>query len=128
MSSLPLTENSMESIQILFVRSKERSALDLPWAGNELLGWQLHCVDSRWQALERVHAGPGPDLILLDLATGDGDGLHTLRWLHRVRPALPVLVLLSSEDANQKMEAIRLGAQDFLIGPPNAERLENAIR
>jgi two-component system, NtrC family, response regulator AtoC len=117
----------MESAaQILFV-SKERSAFDLPWSG-EVRGWQLATVASGWEALERVHAGPGPDLVLLDLIADDSESLHTLRWLRRVRPELPVLVLASADDADQKLEAIRLGAQDFLIHPLQAQQLETAIR
>jgi two-component system response regulator AtoC len=121
-----LAENSMESAQILFV-SKERSALDLPWNGASQ-SLQLETARSGWEALERVHAGPGPDLVLLDLTAGDSDGLHTLRWLRRVRPDLPVLVLASSDDPNQKLEAIRLGAQDFLIRPLQPRQLEAAIQ
>ena len=117
----------MESTQILLV-SKEGSALDLPWNRAENLGWQWETASSGWEALERVKAGPGPDLILLDLAAGDSDGLHTLRWLRRVRPDLPVLVLASADDARQKLEAIRLGAQDYLLRPLQAKQLETAIR
>jgi two-component system, NtrC family, response regulator AtoC len=122
-----LAENSMESAQILFV-SKERSALDLPWAGGEVGGWQLESAPSGWEALDRVQAGPGPDLVLIDLIAGDGDGLHTLRWLRRVRPDLPVLMLASADEPEQKAEAIRLGAQDFLLEPLQPAQLENAIR
>ena len=122
-----MAENSMESAQILFV-SKVRSALDLPWTGGEVRGWQLDTAASGWEALERVHAGPGPDLVLLDLIAGDGDGLHTLRWLRRVRPDLPVLMLARSDDPEQRLEAIRLGAQDFLLQPLQPAQLETAIR
>jgi len=117
----------MESVQILLV-SKERSALDLPWSYGESHGWQLETVGSAWQALERVHSGLGPDLILLDLMAGDSDGLQPLRWLRRVRPDLPVLVLADCDDPDQKLEAIRLGAQDFLIYPLQSNQLETAIR
>jgi two-component system response regulator AtoC len=117
----------MQSAQILFV-SKERSALDLPWMGSEVGGWQLDTATSGWEALERVHAGLSPDVVLLDLVAGDSDGLHTLRWLRRVRPDLPVLVLASCDDAGQKVEAIRLGARDFLIRPLQPRQLEAAIR
>jgi two-component system, NtrC family, response regulator AtoC len=123
-----LAENSMESAQILFV-SKERSALDLPGGRNGASPvLQLETACSGWEALERVHAGPGPDLVLLDFTAGDSDGLHTLRWLRRVRPDLPVLVLASSDDPNQKLEAIRLGAQDFLVRPLQPRLLEAAIQ
>ena len=121
-----MTENSMETSKILLV-SKERSALDLPWTSGESHAWQLDTVGSGWEALERVHAGPGPDLILLDLMPGDSDGLHSLRWLRRVRPDLPVVVL-ANYDERQRLEAIRLGAQDCLIRPLQPQQLETAIR
>ena len=54
--------------------------------------------------------------------------MHTLRWLRRVRPDLPVLVLATSDDPNQKLEAIRLGAQDYLVRPLQPQQLETAIR
>jgi two-component system response regulator AtoC len=117
----------MLSTQILLV-SKERSALDLPWSGAESQGWQLDTAGSGWEALERVQAAPSPDLILLDLTSGDSDGVHSLRWLRRVRPDLPVLVLARSDDSDLKLETIRLGAQDFMVLPLRPEQLETAIR
>ena len=116
----------MELAQILFV-SKERSALDLPSIG-ELRDWQVETVACGWEALDRVHAGPGPDLVLLDLISDSSESLHTLSWLRRVRPDLPVLVLAGPDDAGRKREAIRLGAQDFLLHPLQAEQFETAIR
>jgi two-component system, NtrC family, response regulator AtoC len=117
----------MESTQILLV-SKEHSALDLSWKRGISQGWQWETASSGWEALERVKVGPGPDLILLDLVIGDSDGLHTLSWLRRVRPDLPVLVLAASEDSRQKLEAIRMGAKDYLVRPLLPDQLETAIR
>ena len=117
----------MDSTQILLV-SKEHTALDLSWNHAENQGWRWETASSGWEALERVKIGPGPDLILLDLADGDSDGLHTLRWLRRVRPDLPVLVLAATDDSRQKLEAIRLGARDYLIRPFQSEQLVAAIR
>jgi two-component system, NtrC family, response regulator AtoC len=122
-----LLDTSMKSAEILLV-SKDRSAFDLPWLSSENHEWQLTTAASGWEALERVHSNPGPDLIVLDLVPGDSDGVHTLRWLRRVRPDLPVLMLASSEDSHQKLEALRLGAQDFLIRPLQPQQLETAVR
>jgi DNA-binding NtrC family response regulator len=122
-----LLEHSIKSAQILLV-SKERSLLDLPWTGGENPDWELETAASGWEALERVQAGPGPDLLMLHLPSGDGDGLHMLRWLRRVRPDLPVLLLANSDDSDQKLEALRLGAQDFLIRPWNPRQLEAAVQ
>lgn len=85
-------------------------------------------AESGWDALERVQSGARPDLVLLDLGRENGDGLHTLRWLRRVRPDLPVLVMAYSHDILQKTEAIRLGAQEYLVRPLIELQLEDAIK
>src|SRR6266852_7232043 len=123
----PLAENSMEqSAQILLV-SQERSTRSLPWIGSEN-GWRLETVGSAWEALELVRSTAGPDLIVLDMMQNESEGLHPLRWLRRVRPDLPVLVLANSDDPNQKLEALRSGAQDYLVRPLQPQQLETAIR
>jgi DNA-binding NtrC family response regulator len=90
--------------------------------------WQLHTAESGWEALERVQSELHPDLLLLDLARGDADGMRTLRWLRRVRPDIPIILLSSSDDAQQKQEATRLGARDYLVRPLHEQQLETAIK
>ena len=99
-----------ESARILVV-SNERSTLSRLWVLGDANGWQLETAGNGWEALERVQSGTGPDVILLDLPQGDSDGLHTLRWLRRVRPDLPVVVLSYRDDDGKKTEATRLGAK-----------------
>jgi two-component system, NtrC family, response regulator AtoC len=119
----------MKSTQILLV-SKQKCTLDLPWIGDDQSGethdWKIETASNGWEALARVHSGHGPDLVLLDLMPSVSDGLHTLRWMRRVRPDIPVVVL--SDDGNQRVEALRLGAQDFLIRPWQPLQLETAVR
>jgi two-component system, NtrC family, response regulator AtoC len=115
-----------QSAQILLV-SQDRSTPSLPWISSENV-WQLETAGSAWEALELVRSTPGPDLIVLDLAQNESEGLHPLRWLRRVRPDLPVLVLGNSDDPNQKLEALRLGAQDYLVRPLQSQQLETAIQ
>jgi two-component system, NtrC family, response regulator AtoC len=90
--------------------------------------WHLESAESGWEALERVQSGARPDLVLLDLGRQNGDGLHTLRWLRRIRPDLPILALAYSHDIQQKTEAIRLGAQEYLVRPLKETQLEFAIK
>jgi two-component system response regulator AtoC len=106
---------------------QERPTRSLPWISSEN-GWQLETAGGAWEALERVRSTPGLDLIVLDLARNESEGLHPLRWLRRVRPDLPVLVVTSSDDPNQKLEALRLGAQDYLVRPLESQQLESAIQ
>jgi two-component system response regulator PilR (NtrC family) len=67
-------------------------------------------------------------LLLLDLPRGDADSLHVLRWFRRIRPELPIILLSHEEERSREREAMRLGAQDFLVRPFDEQRLEYAIR
>ncbi len=55
------------------------------------------------------------DLILLDLGLPDESGLNTLRTLLTEIPDLPVVVLSGLHDEGLAMEALSIGAQDFLV-------------
>jgi DNA-binding NtrC family response regulator len=118
--------DTMTPALVLLV-SRDPSALFPRWTIGLDSPWQLEVADSGWQALERVQSHDGPDLILLDLGENAADGLHTLRWLRRVRPDIPILLLSQSEDALQRMEALRLGAKDYLVKPLREADLQRVI-
>lgn len=122
-----MPENAIETIRLLVV-SREPAVLRPLWSIGETNSWHLETAGSGWDALERVQTGLAPDVLLLDLPRKDGDSLHVLRWLRRVRPDLPIIVLSYPDDAGHKREAIRLGAQDFLVRPFDERQLESVIR
>jgi two-component system response regulator AtoC len=62
------------------------------------------------------------------LPRGDADSLHILRWLRRLRPELPIILIAYPEDASREKEAIRLGAQDYLVRPVEDHQLEQVIQ
>ena len=119
--------NTRAAVLRLLVVTHESAVLGPLWAIGESHHWQLESATSGWGAMERVQSGITPDLLVLDLPCGDKDGLHFLRWLRRLRPELPILVLCDSDDAHTQQEAIRLGAQDFLAKPLPEHALERAI-
>jgi two-component system, NtrC family, response regulator AtoC len=122
-----VTEPMTATIRLLVV-SREPQILRSLWSIGETNSWQLETAPSGWDAMERVQSGAAPDLLLLDLPRGDGDSLHILRWLRRLRPELRVLVLCHPEDGGRKKEATRLGAEDVLVRPFTDEHLERLIR
>lgn len=122
-----MTEHSVAAVRLLVV-SRESAILKPLWSIGQLNSWHLETVGSGWEALERVQSGLTPDLLLLDLPDGDVDCLHTLRWLRRLRPNLPVILLGHPGDAGQKKEAIRLGAQEYMVRPIRENELEVVIR
>ena len=121
-----MIENSVEAARVLAV-SKDPGVVRSLWSIVEANSWQLETVGSGWEALESVQAGTTPDLLLLDLPRGDADSLHILRWLRRLRPNLPIILVCHPEDAGRKNEAIRLGAQDYLVRPIEDKKLEFTI-
>ncbi|MBK9707777.1 MAG: response regulator [Acidobacteria bacterium] len=55
------------------------------------------------------------ELVILDLALTDSDGIESLIRLQTGRPKLPIIILTASKDENLAMKALQLGAQDYLI-------------
>ncbi len=55
------------------------------------------------------------DLILLDLTLPDSHGLHTVEAIVEVAPRTPVVVLTSTADEQLGLQALKRGAQDFLV-------------
>jgi two-component system cell cycle sensor histidine kinase/response regulator CckA len=69
------------------------------------------------------------DAVLLDLTLPDSEGLETLQRLHDHSPELPVIVLTGLDDDEVAAEAVRRGAQDFIVkGDLNASILSRSVR
>lgn len=111
----------------LLVVSRESAVLRPFWSIAEPNSWHIDVAASAWDALERLQSGMTPDILVLDLPRGDGDYLHILRWLRRLRPELSVIVICCPEDGERKKEITRLGAQEVLVRPLDEARLESAI-
>jgi len=114
------------ALRVLVV-CRESAVVALLWAAGESSGWELESASSGWSAIERLQTGVTPHLLLLDLAQGDEDGLHFLRWLRRLRPELPIFALCRSDDPFTAEEALRLGAQHCLTKPLREKELQKLI-
>lgn len=55
------------------------------------------------------------DLLMLDLALPDSMGIDTLKLLFRKAPETPIIVLTGMKDEEAGIEAMRQGAQDYLV-------------
>ena len=80
------------------------------------------------EALATLQHNPELDLVLLDLGNENGNALRTLQQLRFVRPDLTIVVLSASVDSRQVVEAIRLGAQDYLNVPLQEMELQQVLR
>ncbi|MDO8281900.1 MAG: ATP-binding protein [Thermodesulfovibrionia bacterium] len=76
--------------------------------------FKLECVTSLSSGIDEVRLD-GFSVILLDLGLPDSQGLITLTKLNDIRPEAPVIVLTGLADEATGMQAIKEGAQDFLV-------------
>ncbi len=67
-------------------------------------------------------------LILLDLVMPDIDGIQVLSKLRAVNQDLPVIVLTAKGGIDSAVEAMRAGANDFLVKPASPERIKVSIQ
>jgi DNA-binding response OmpR family regulator len=68
------------------------------------------------------------DLVILDINLPDGSGVDILRDLRREKRATPVLMLTARIDVEDRIEALDLGADDYLTKPFDLRELEARAR
>ncbi len=91
-------------------------------------GYQVKTVSSGADALYLVRHGQSPDVVLLDLRMPGLDGLQTLEQMHQVDPALKVVMLSCVSDSRKVVEAMRLGAADYISKPFRKDDLQNVLQ
>jgi signal transduction histidine kinase len=76
--------------------------------------FDLECADRLSPGLERLDAS-GIDVILLDLGLPDSLGLDTFTRVRDQAPQVPIVMLTNLDDKTLAVEAVKEGAQDYLI-------------
>jgi two-component system invasion response regulator UvrY len=84
------------------------------------------------EAVARVRAGAAsnqqPDVVLLDIAMSQRDGLDVLKQLKAEFPKLPVLMLSTYPDRQYALRSLKLGAAGYLNKSADSEQIIAAIR
>ncbi|MFQ5778318.1 MAG: sigma-54-dependent transcriptional regulator [Terriglobia bacterium] len=94
----------------------------------EVESHQVETAASGSEALERLEREPAPDLVLLDLLMPEADGLETLERVRQLRPGQKVIMLSCVGDPRKVVQAIRLGAHDYLTKPFQKAELDLAVK
>lgn len=104
------------------IRFTVKRLLELEFEGMEVVATENGLSDQRLLE-EDVF-----DLVVTDLAMPGLDGLRLLRWIQTEGPAVPVLMISAHGNLAQAVEAMRIGAQDYLVKPFEPEELIVRIR
>ena len=93
----------------------------------ERLGPVRSCGDLG-QALQSIHES-APDVVILDLGLPDSQGLEGLARIRAHAPGAAVVITTGASDENMAIEAMRNGAQDYLLkGRLEASTLVRSVR
>jgi two-component system, NtrC family, response regulator AtoC len=90
-------------------------------------GYNALCLDSGEQVTRRLGASEQPSLLLLDVRMPRVDGLEVLAELNRLGRPVPSIVLSGVDQIPTAVQAMRLGASDYLVKPIDEEELEASI-
>lgn len=67
------------------------------------------------------------DLIMLDLKMKNMDGVEALKRIKKISPAIPVLIMTAYASVQTAVEALKLGAIDYLMKPLDIEKVVQSI-
>src|SRR6266567_4350657 len=93
----------------------------------EVDNYQVTAVAAGPYTKKSVQQGERPHFIILDVLMQEMNGLETLRRLMQVDRTLNVIMLSCSNEITTVVEAIRLGAQDYLTKPFEKAELDAAM-
>jgi len=96
-------------------------------------GYTVDVFHSGQALVDKLEAGASPNLILLDVLMPDLNGIETLRAIRQAQPSAQVIMLSGRQAPATIIEAVRLGAADYVLKPGDPEgvgeaALEGAIR
>ncbi|MDF0532616.1 response regulator transcription factor [Tsukamurella sp. 8F] len=79
-------------------------------------------------AAGRIAAAVRPDVVLMDMNLPDGDGAAGTALVLEKAPQAAVLILSASDERDDVVEAVKAGAQGYLVKSASATELEEAVR
>jgi DNA-binding NtrC family response regulator len=88
-----------------------------------LRGYETRSYSRGDEMIASVKQGDPPDVVLLDVMMPGMTGLDTLRALKSAKADLQVIMLSGREQAATIVEAVRLGAADYVVKPDDPEGL-----
>lgn len=113
-------------VNILIVDDEEivRGSL-LDWLKED--GYQVEAVEDGFKALEKFRDRSW-DIALIDLKMPKMDGLELLGKIKEIRPQTQVVIITAFATVNTAVQAIKIGAYDYLVKPFNPEELSLLIK
>ena len=89
-------------------------------------GYAVQTFNSGPALLRALNTETAPQVVLLDVLMPELDGLETLKALRTSHPSVPVIMLSGRQTPATIVDAVRLGAADYVVKPDDPEGLGEA--
>ena len=89
-------------------------------------GFEVSSVSNIARAQKHIE-GQGADLILSDLRLPDHDGIDLLKWMNEKGIDIPLIIMTGYADIQSAVQAMKLGARDYVAKPVNPEEKGSSI-
>jgi two-component system, NtrC family, response regulator AtoC len=90
-------------------------------------GYTVECAESGDQAVTRLSGGYVPCVIVQDIVMPGINGIEVLESVKKINPSIPVIILSAAGQIKTVVDAMKMGAADFLVKPFEEQELELAI-
>src|SRR5436189_5712321 len=90
-------------------------------------GYTVECAESGDEAVARLTAGYVPSVIVQDIVMPGINGIEVLESVKKINVSIPVIILSGAGQIKTVVEAMKMGAADFLVKPFEEQELELAI-
>ncbi|WP_337866887.1 sigma-54 dependent transcriptional regulator [Ignavibacterium sp.] len=91
-------------------------------------GYENVIAESNPLNVENILETRDVDLILLDIYMPEMSGLELLEKIYPKYPNIPVIIVTAVDDKNLAMKAVEFGAYEFIVKPPETDRLFLTIK
>ncbi len=87
---------------------------------------ELTLVNDGVEALQKLQTGYRPDVVLADINMPNMNGFEFLEHIQAspLFQSIPIIMLSSNDDSNDRIKSLRLGAVDYIVKPFNPIELE----
>src|ERR1051326_6742998 len=91
-------------------------------------GYSIETAESGDQAVARLSAGYIPSLMVLDIVMPGINGIEVLENVKKINTTIPVIILSAAGQTKTVVDAMKMGAADFLVKPFEEQEMELAIQ
>ena len=107
----------------ILVLDDERSLCELLKVVFQKEGYEVLTTPSAKKAIE-IAQGDDIDVVVSDIKLPEMNGLEVLKRLRKIKPELPVLMITAYGTIKEAVEALKMGAYDYIIKPFDVEELK----